>query len=84
MQEACAAELRQNMAAAVRAEQGADLLVQGFLMGIGDVSDALAGRLDELLIQDGDFSSLCAACASLNTLDEWQVQYGGLSGGESG
>lgn len=76
VREACAAELRQNMAAAVRAEQGADLLVQGFLMGIGDVSDALAERLDELLIQDGDFSSLCAACASLNTLDEWQVQYG--------
>lgn len=57
-------------------EVGADLLVQGFLMGAGDVSDALAGRLDELLGQDGDFASLCAACASLNTLDEWQTQYG--------
>ena len=76
VREACATELRQRMAAAARAEQGADLLVQGFLMGIGDVSDALAGRLDELLIQDGDFASLCAACASLNTLDEWQAQYG--------
>lgn len=76
VREACATELRQRMAAAGRAEQGADLLVQGFLMGIGDVSDALAGRLDELLIQDGDFASLCAACASLNTLDEWQTQYG--------
>ena len=76
VQEACATELRQRMAAANRAEQGADLLVQGFLMGIGDVSDALAGRLDELLIRDGDFASLCAACASLNTLDEWQAQYG--------
>lgn len=76
VKEACATELRQRMAAAGRAEQGADLLVQGFLMGIGDVSDALAGQLDELLIQDGDFSSLCAACASLNTLDEWQTQYG--------
>ena len=76
VREACATELRQRMSAATRAEQGADLLVQGFLMGIGDVSDALAGRLDELLIQDGDFASLCAACASLNTLDEWQTQYG--------
>ena len=76
VREACATELRQRMAAAGRAEPGADLLVQGFLMGIGDVSDTLAGRLDELLIQDGDFSSLCAACASLNTLDEWQTQYG--------
>ena len=76
VREACATELRQRMAAAGRAEQGADLLVQGFLMGIGDVSDAMAGRLDELLIQDGDFASLCAACASLNTLDEWQAQYG--------
>lgn len=76
MREACATELRQRMAAAGRAEQGADLLVQGFLMGVGDVSDALAGRLDELLIQDGDFASLCAACASLNALDEWQAQYG--------
>ncbi len=76
VREACATELRQRMAAAGRAEQGAALLVQGFLMGIGDVSDALAGRLEELLIQDGDFASLCAACASLDTLDEWQVQYG--------
>lgn len=76
VREACATELRQRMAAAGRAEQGADLLVQGFLMGVGDVSDTLAGRLDELLIQDGDFASLCAACASLNTLDEWQAQYG--------
>lgn len=76
VREACAAELRQRMAAAGRAEQGADLLVQGFLMGVADVSDALAGQLDQLLIQDGDFASLCAACASLNTLDEWQVQYG--------
>lgn len=76
VREACATELRQRMAAAGRAELGADLLVQGFLMGIGDVSDTLAGRLDELLIQDGDFASLCAACASLNTLDEWQAQYG--------
>ncbi len=45
-------------------------------MGIGDVSDALAGRMDELLLQDGDFASLCAACASLSTLEEWQAQYG--------
>lgn len=76
VREACATQLRQRMAAAGRAEQGAALLVQGFLMGIGDVSDTLAGRLDELLIQDGDFASLCAACAHLNSLDEWQAQYG--------
>lgn len=76
VREACATELRHRLTAAGRAEEGADLLVQGFLMGVGDVSDALAGRLDELLIQDGDFASLCAACASLNTLDEWQAQYG--------
>ena len=76
VREACSTELRQRMAAAGRAEEGAALLVQGFLMGVGDVSDALAGRLDELLIQDGDFASLCAACAFLNTLDEWQAQYG--------
>lgn len=76
VREACATELRQRLTAAGRAEEGADLLVQGFLMGVRDVSDSLAGRLDELLIQDGDFASLCAACASLNTLDEWQTQYG--------
>lgn len=76
VREACATELRQRLAAAGRAEQGAGLLVQGFLMGIGDVSDALAGRMDELLLQDGDFASLCAACASLSTLEEWQAQYG--------
>lgn len=76
MQEACAAELREQLALTSRAEQGAALLVQGFLMGIRDVSDALAGRMDELLIADGDFASLCAACASLSTLEAWQAQYG--------
>lgn len=76
MREACAAELRGRMEAAARAEQGAELLVQGFLMGVADVADQLAGRMDELLIGDGDFASLCAACASLTTLEEWKEQYG--------
>lgn len=76
MAEACTAELRARMWAADRAGVGAGLLVQGFLMGIGDVSDALAGRLDELLIADGDFASLCEACAALSTLEEWQEAYG--------
>lgn len=80
MREACSTELRGRMAAAARAEQGADLLVQGFLMGIGDLADQLAGRMDELLIADGDFASLCAACASLTTLEEWQDQYGERAG----
>lgn len=76
MKDACSTELRRQMAEAARSEQGAQLLIQGFLMGIGDVSDSLAGRMDDLLIQDGDFSSLCAACSSLSTLEEWQNQYG--------
>lgn len=76
MQEACVTELRQRMMAANRAQEGADLLVRGFLMGVGDAADTLAVRMDELLICDGDFASLCAACASLNTLEQWQSQYG--------
>ena len=76
VRDACATELRQRMDAAQRAEVGADLLVQGFLMGLQDVGDALASRMEELLINDGDFSSLCAACGSLNTLEAWQTQYG--------
>lgn len=76
MAEACATELRQRMASAGHAREGADLLMRGFLMGIGDVADALAGRMDELLIADGDFASLCAACDALNTLEEWHSQYG--------
>lgn len=76
MADACATELRQRMAAASRAEEGADLLVRGFLMGIGDVADKLASRMDELLIADGDFYSLCAACDALNTLEQWRGQYG--------
>lgn len=75
MEEACTTELRQKMAGAARAQQGAQLLVQGFLMGIGDVSDHLASHMDRLLLSDGDFTSLCQACASLSTLEEWQVQY---------
>ena len=37
------------------------------------VMDALSWQLNGLLIQDGDFASLCAACASLNTLDEGEA-----------
>lgn len=75
MEEASAAQLKRQMAQTNRASAGADLLMQGFLMGIGDVSDHLAQQMDELLIQDGDFLSLCRACSSLNTLEEWQTQY---------
>lgn len=76
LQDACAAELRQRMAKTGRAAEGADLLVQGFLMGLSDTADTLVGRMDELLIADGDFASLCDACAALNGLEEWQSQYG--------
>lgn len=75
MEQAAAAQLEKQMAQSSRACEGADLLMQGFLMGIGDVSDRLAQHLDELLIRDGDFLSLCKACSSLNTLEEWQTQY---------
>ena len=76
LREACFTELRQRMAETGRAADGADLLVQGFLMGASDAADVLAGRMEELLLADGDFLSLCDACASLNALEEWQTQYG--------
>ena len=74
--EASAQLLRRRLASAVRAAEGAQLLIQGFLMGIGDVADAMAHRMDELLVADGDFSSLCTACAAISTLEAWRVQYG--------
>ena len=67
--------LRRRLAEAVRAVDGAKLLVQGFLMGLGDTADAMAHRLEELLLTDGDFSSLCGACGAISTLDAWQEQY---------
>ena len=76
MAEACGTELRARMSRAERAGVGAGLLVQGFLMGIGDVADEMAGQLEDLLITDGDFASLCEAFAALSTLEEWQGQYG--------
>lgn len=74
--EASAQLLRRRLAEASQAVDGAKLLVQGFLMGLGDTADAMAHRLEELLLTDGDFSSLCGACVALNTLDAWQEQYG--------
>ena len=35
----------------------------------------MAHRLEELLLTDGDFSSLCGACGAISTLDAWQEQY---------
>ncbi len=75
MEETSSTRLKQKMAQANRASEGADLLMQGFLMGIGDVSDQLAQRMEKLLLEDGDFLSLCQACSSLNALEEWQNQY---------
>ena len=80
MEEACAVQLRERMAGANSAGAGAHLLVQGFLMGLGETADALAGRMEELLLSDGDFTSLCEAFASLSTLEEWQDQYGERGG----
>ena len=74
--EASAQLLRRRLGEAARAVDGAQLLVQGFLMGLGDTADAMAHRLEELLLTDGDFSSLCKACGAINALDAWQEQYG--------
>lgn len=78
--EACDQLLRRRLAEATRAQEGASLLVQGFLMGLGDTADAMARRVEELLLTDGDFSSLCRACAAVSTLDTWQEQYGERGG----
>ena len=80
MAEASAQLLRRRMAEAARAVDGARLLVQGFLMGLGDMADAMAHRLEELLLTDGEFSSLCGACAAISALDRWQEQYGERGG----
>ena len=74
--EASAQLLRRRLTETVRAVDGARLLAQGFLMGLGDTADAMANRLEELLLTDGDFSSLCGACGAINALDAWQEQYG--------
>lgn len=76
MAEASTQLLRRRLAETVRAVDGARLLAQGFLMGLGDTADAMANRLEELLLTDGDFSSLCGACGAINALDAWQEQYG--------
>ncbi len=76
VREACATELRRRMSQAQRAGAGAELLSQGFLMGIGDHADFLRNKMEELLLNDGDFSSLAEACRSLYILHQWQSQYG--------
>ena len=75
VQEACTALLRSRMAAANRSEEGARLLLQGFLMGLKDPAGALKVRMEELLLTDGDFSSLCGACGHLYRLRQWRTQY---------
>lgn len=76
VEEACVTELRSRMANAAHAKEGAELLLQGFLMGLRDRADALSERMDRLLIADGDFSSLCTAAAHLYQLCQWKQQYG--------
>ena len=76
VREACATLFRSRMAASQRAEEGAQLLLQGFLMGLEDQSGAACAAMDALIISDGDFSSLCRACAHLYSLHQWKQQYG--------
>lgn len=76
VREACAAELRSRMAKANRAEEGAQLLLHGFLMGLQDSSGTFKTRMESLILADGDFSSLCHACAHLFRLGQWKEQYG--------
>lgn len=73
--EAAGQLLRRRLTGTAQAAEGAALLVQGFLMGIGDIADSMARQVDELLVTDGDFSSLCDACAALSSLEAWQSQY---------
>lgn len=76
VREACSMELRSRMAKAQRAEEGAELLLRGFLMGLSDQAGTFAARMDELILADGDFSSLCRACKYLYDLHQWKGQYG--------
>ena len=76
VREACVTELRSQMAKANRAEEAAQLLLKGFLMGLEDAAGAMAARMDALLISDGDFSSLCRACGYLYRLHQWKEHYG--------
>ncbi len=76
VREACSVQLRSRMADAGRAEEGAALLLKGFLMGLTDQAGALSARMDALLIHDGSFSSLCRACSHLYSLHQWKGQYG--------
>lgn len=76
VRDACVTELRSRMASAADASEGAELLSHAFLMGIGDHSDVLTARMEELLIADGDFSSLCRVCDLLFRLYQWKNQYG--------
>lgn len=76
VEEACTTELHRRMGTAACAEEGAQLLVRAMLMGLGDPSGTLGRQMEELLIRDGDFSSLCGAFAGLDTLAQWQSQYG--------
>ncbi len=57
-----------------RRRRRAALLVQGFLMGIGDIADSMARQVDELLVTDGDFSSL-RRLRRPQPLEAWQSQY---------
>ncbi len=74
--EAAATELRRRMALCQYASDGSGLLLQGLLMGISDHSDFLKEKLEELLLHDGNFSSLAECCRNLHLLHQWQGQYG--------
>lgn len=76
VEEACTVQLRQKLSEAVSAEAGAALLVNAMLMGLGDPTGVLRQKMEDLLIGDGGFASLCSAFASLDTLKQWQKQYG--------
>lgn len=76
VRDACITELRRRISAAALAQEGAELLLKGFLMGLGDQTGTLAEKMDLLLISDGDFTSLCRACAHLYRLHQWKDQYG--------
>ncbi len=75
LKEASSFLLEKNIKETTSAKDGAHLLMEGFLMGLGNISDKLASFMDALIISDGDFLSLTHAFISLNSLYEWQVLY---------
>ena len=81
IEEACTVCAARRLSDVQRAEEAAKLYVESFLMGI-DITESFAGKMQDIILDDGDFFSIGKAIYYFNMLRSLKRLYGAENNNE--